>query len=239
MEQYKGSEVDKYRCFMSGESEKNTTWRLGVPPNFDVVNKLFEEGRTKKWPTGSLEEQVQNLVKTWEMETFHKMKPGDFKTVDITKLTLSVNGRKPLTPADVAKIGGGYNMFMQTSLPDNLRMYNPKDETVDTAHKLFTTTFPRGFAVEILQVYSGPPLIAYKFRHWGYMEGPFKGHPATGELVEMFGVSTLQLDENFKIVKVEFFYDRGELLAGLMKGSAVTATGESITNMGTSSCPFS
>ncbi|KAJ0778344.1 hypothetical protein HanLR1_Chr02g0070681 [Helianthus annuus] len=47
MDQYKGSDVDKYRCFMSGEGEKDTTWKLGVPPNFDVVNKLFEEGRTK------------------------------------------------------------------------------------------------------------------------------------------------------------------------------------------------
>ncbi|KAJ0778345.1 putative NTF2-like domain superfamily protein [Helianthus annuus] len=133
------------------------------------------------------------MVKTWEMEIFHKMKPQDFKTVDVTKLTVSVNGRKPLTPEGVAKIGGGYNMFLQTSLPQNLRMYDPSEETVDTAHKLFTTTFPRGFAVEILQVYSGPPVIVYKFRHWGYMEGPFKGHPPTGELVEMFGVSTMEV----------------------------------------------
>ncbi|KAM0013901.1 putative NTF2-like domain superfamily protein [Helianthus debilis subsp. tardiflorus] len=238
MDQYKGSDVDKYICFMSGESEKNTTWKLGVPPNFDVVNKLFEEGRTKIWPTGSLEEQVQNLVKTWEMELFHKMKPQDFKTVDVTKLTFSVNGQKPLTPKGVAKIGGGYNMFLQTSLPQNLRMYDSSEETVDTAHKLFTTTFPRGFAVEILQVYSGPPVIAYKFRHWGYMEGPFKGQPPTGELVELFGVCTMELDENFKIVKVEFFYDRGELLAGLIKGASAT-TLDSTTGGESSACPFS
>nr|GEW90221.1 hypothetical protein [Tanacetum cinerariifolium] len=182
----------------------------------------------KIWPAGSLEEQVQNFVKTWEMEAFHKMDPIDFKTADVTKLTLSVNGRKPLTPQDVAKIGGGYNMFLQTSLPEKLRVYNYKEETVDTAHTLFTTTFPRGFAVEILQVYSGPPVIAYKFRHWGYMEGPFKGHPPTGELVEMFGVSTLELDENFKVVKVEFFYDRGELLASLIKGGGATITEDTI-----------
>ena len=100
-----------------------------------------------------------------------------------------------MTPQDVAKIGGGYNMFLQTSLPEKLQVYNYKEETVDTAHKLFTTTFPRGFAVEILQVYSGPPVIAYKFRHWGYMEGPFKGQPPTGELVEMFGVSTLEVSD--------------------------------------------
>ena len=47
MEQFKGSDVDKYRCFMSGEGEKNTTWKYGAPPNYDAVNKLFEQGRTK------------------------------------------------------------------------------------------------------------------------------------------------------------------------------------------------
>nr|GFA86910.1 hypothetical protein [Tanacetum cinerariifolium] len=186
MDQYKGSDVDKYRCFMSGEGEKNTKWRSGVPPNFDVVNKLFEEGRTKIWPTG-----------------------------------------------------GGYNNFLQTSLPHNLRIYNPNEENVDTALKLFTTTFPRGFAVEILQVYSGPPIIVYKFRHWGYMEGEFKGQPPTGELVEMFGVSIMELDENFKVSKVEFFYDRGELLAGLIKGEAESISQDFITSGASSSCPFS
>lgn len=38
---------DKYRSFMYGEGEKDTVWRLGSPPNYDVVNKLFEEERTK------------------------------------------------------------------------------------------------------------------------------------------------------------------------------------------------
>nr|XP_043635403.1 pathogen-related protein-like isoform X2 [Erigeron canadensis] len=194
MEQYKGSDLDKYRSFMGADSEKNTTWKYGTPPNFDAANKLFEEGRTKIWPIGSLEEQVQNLVKTWEMEMFHKMKPEDFKSVDVTKLTLSVNGRKPLTQHDVAKMGGGYNMFLQTSFPEELRLYNPEEESVDTAHKIFTTTFPRGFVLEVLEVYSGPPIIAYKFRHWGYMDGPFKGHKPTNELVELFGVSILKVE---------------------------------------------
>lgn len=37
---------DPYRSFISGEGEKDTVWRFGAPPNYDVVNKLFEEGRT-------------------------------------------------------------------------------------------------------------------------------------------------------------------------------------------------
>lgn len=41
------SEGDKYRSYMYGEGEKDTVWRYGSPPNYDTVNKLFEEGRTQ------------------------------------------------------------------------------------------------------------------------------------------------------------------------------------------------
>lgn len=40
-------EGDKYRSYIHGDAEKNTEWRFGSPPNYDIVNKLFEEGRTK------------------------------------------------------------------------------------------------------------------------------------------------------------------------------------------------
>lgn len=121
-------EQDKYRTYLYGE-EKDTKWRFGAPPNYDVVNKLFEEGRTKVllwslplslsllsvwvweniniivwqsdkhlivswkiWPPGSLEEKVQNLIKTWEMEMFHKTSFDDYKSVDPKKYTFSLNG---------------------------------------------------------------------------------------------------------------------------------------------------
>lgn len=46
----------------------------------------------------------------------------------------------------------------------------------------------------------------------------------------------IQLDEGSKIVKVEFFYDRGELLASLMKNSI---SDSSISDASTSTnCPF-
>lgn len=38
--------MDKYRTYMYGEGEKNTSWRHGEPPGYEVVNKLFEEERT-------------------------------------------------------------------------------------------------------------------------------------------------------------------------------------------------
>lgn len=130
------------------------------------------------------------------------------------------------------ELGGGYNFFLQTSLPKNLRVYDPAAETFDSSHVAFTTTFPRGFAIEILQVYSGPPTIVYKFRHWGYMEGPFMGHTPTGERVELFGIGIFEVNEEMKIEKVEIFLDRGELLGGLIKGGEASAATSS------SSCPF-
>ena len=43
----KDEKGDKYRSHIYGEGEKNTEWRYGAPPNYDIVNKLYEEGKTK------------------------------------------------------------------------------------------------------------------------------------------------------------------------------------------------
>ena len=93
----------------------------------------------------------------------------------------------------IQKLGGGYNPQLQTSLPEEFRCYDPDKETSESSHWAFTTTFPRGFALEILKVYAGPPEIVYKFRHWGYNEGPFKGHAPTGELVEFYGMAIMEV----------------------------------------------
>lgn len=183
-----------------------------------------------------------------------------------------------MSPKEVGMIGGSYNFFLQTALPDDLRVYNPADETADSSHLAFTTTFPRGFAVEVIEVYAGPPVIVLKFRHWGYMEGPFKGHAPTGEMVEFFGIGVyevdnstsfpfpsfiigtvhlqysvvhrrrtclcaVQVDENMKIVRIEFFFDRGELLGGLVRGPAVESAPareeeEAALPAASTSCPF-
>ncbi|KAG6435877.1 hypothetical protein SASPL_100758 [Salvia splendens] len=205
---------NKYRSYLTPEELKTTQWNAG-PPDYTVVDKLFEEGRTKVWPAGSLEESVQNLVKTWEMELVHKANPDEYKTLDAKVLSLA--SMKYFSLEDIGKIGGSYNVFLQTSLPPKLRFYDPDKETYDSSQTAFKKVFPRGFALEILQVYSGPPKIAYKYRHWGYMEGSYKDSPPTGELIEVFGIGLFKLNEESKVVKVEFFHDRGELLAGLIK----------------------
>ncbi|KAL6975487.1 hypothetical protein U1Q18_042050 [Sarracenia purpurea var. burkii] len=84
---------DKYRSLLNDEEEatKNIQWRHGAPPTYDSANQLFEEGRTKVWPKGSLEETVQNAIKSWEMELSHKIRIQDFRTINPEKFKLIVN----------------------------------------------------------------------------------------------------------------------------------------------------
>ncbi|KAF6986735.1 hypothetical protein CFC21_004457 [Triticum aestivum] len=224
---------DKYRSFLHGDGEKNTVWRHGAPPNYDLVNKLFEEERTKEWAEGSVEERVQRLLKTWEMELVHKVRPEDQKSVHPKNYSATTNGLKPLTREEVTAMGG-YNAFLATTLPPEHRIYDPDAESVESATSTFLTAFPRGFAIEVLDVYSGPPNpgIAFKFRHWGYMEGPFKGHPPHGRRVEFFGVCVFHVDEDTKVEKAEFFYERGNFLASFLSAPPASASAASA-----SGCP--
>lgn len=41
------TKVEKYRYFLDAENVKDVQWRFGTPPNYDVVDKLFQEGQTK------------------------------------------------------------------------------------------------------------------------------------------------------------------------------------------------
>ena len=93
----------------------------------------------------------------------------------------------------LGEIGGSYNFFLQTSLPDELKIYDSKKETEESSKKAFETVFPRGFAIEIIHVYSGPPNIVFQFRHWSYMEGPFLGHTPTGKKVEFYGMAHFEV----------------------------------------------
>ncbi|KAK6229304.1 hypothetical protein SCA6_018255 [Theobroma cacao] len=232
---------DKYRSFLHDEAD-SVQWRHGGPPTYDAVNQLFEEGRTKEWPEGSLEETVQNAIKTWEMEISHKVRLQDIKSINPEKFKLIVNGREGLTGEETLKLGT-YNALLKNSLPKEFQYYKVDEETFESSHEVFRSAFPRGFAWEVISVYSGPPLIAFKFRHWGIFQGPFKGHAPTGEKVEFFGLGTLKVDESLKVEDVEIYYDPGELFAGLLKGPPISEsqTGdEDIAQCSakTHGCPF-
>ncbi|GLT58779.1 hypothetical protein SLA2020_316460 [Shorea laevis] len=223
---------DKYRPILQEEPEK-VQWRHGGPPRYDDVNRLFEEGRTKEWPEGSLEETVQNAIKSWEMELSHKVRLQDFKTINQEKFKLIVNGREGLSGEETLKLGS-YNALLKSSMPEEFQYYKANEESFESSHEVFRSAFPRGFAWEVIEVYSGPPVITFKFRHWGFFEGPFKGHAPTGEMVEFYGLGTLKVDESLRAEDVEIYYDPAELFSGLLKGPPLSESKSSEDN---AECP--
>lgn len=226
---------DPYRSHLHSAAEKNTRWRHGAPPAYDAVNKLFEESRTTVWPKGSLEEVVQNLVKSWEMELSHKTDAHDFKTIHQEEFKFSVNGGSAYTAQETLTLGS-YNVLLQTVLPQEHDSYKSSKESFDSSHDIFRTVFPRGFAWEVLQVYSGPPVVAFKWRHWGVMEGGFKGHAPTGEVVESIGTCVAKVDKSLRIMNLEVYYDPTQFLGQLTKARKSADYVE--YKQGIEGCPF-
>ncbi|THU46428.1 hypothetical protein C4D60_Mb09t04830 [Musa balbisiana] len=116
-------EGDKYRSHLVGEGEKETQWRHGAPPTYDLVNKLFEEGRTTA--------RVAQRVSGGDGAERHKDMgdgavaqdaAGDFKSISPTKFKFFVNGRKGLTGEETLALGS-YNALLQTSLPPEFQYY--------------------------------------------------------------------------------------------------------------------
>lgn len=52
--------------------DPNIEWRT-VKPDYSLVNKKYLAERTRFHPPDSMEKFVENLVKTWEMESTHKI----------------------------------------------------------------------------------------------------------------------------------------------------------------------
>lgn len=108
------------------------------------------------------------------------------------KLLIYVTGREGLSGEETLKLGS-YNALLKNNLPEEFKYYKAEEESFESSHDMFQSAFPRGFVWEVISVHSGPPSIAYKFRHWGFFEGPFKGHAPTGEMVQFFGMGLLKV----------------------------------------------
>lgn len=101
-------------------------------------------------------------------------------------------GKEGLSGEETLRVGS-YNALLKNSLPEAFKYYKADEESFESSHDAFRSAFPRGFAWEVISVHSGPPVIAYKFRHWGYFEGPFKGHAPTGDLLQFYGMGLLKV----------------------------------------------
>jgi hypothetical protein len=112
---------------------------------------------------------VQNLVKNWEIEASFKTRLADWRTVDPATYSFAINGGPPQSAAHMLNVGT-YNAVIVAANP----WYSPRHSDFASSHKTFKRMMPT-FAWEVLEVYSGPPVVAFRWRHWGVMKEDYVG----------------------------------------------------------------
>ncbi len=191
------------------EQSHDVEWRYGKPPDYTKSNENLAKESTKRHLDGSLEDIVQNLVRTFEMEVSFKNNPQKWLSVVNDQFRMSSNGGPAYTAKDAAQ-QGTYNLFISDT-----EHYQAREETFESSGQLFHTAFPNGFLWEVLEVFSSPPKVAFKWRHWGTFSGAYKDFAPTQEVVEIVGMSIAYVTDDLKILSVEHFFDNSLFLKKL------------------------
>lgn len=190
----------------------NVTWRYGEQPDYTRSNEKLAQESLRNHPANSLELLVQNLVRTFDIEANFKTNPQEWLSVVQDKFRMSTNGGTSYKLEDLVQ-SGTYKLLI-----GNTSHYKATEEDFESSTNLFHTAFPDGFLWEVLEVYSAPPTIAFKWRHWGHFRGNYQGYAPTGQLIEVIGMSVVQVTENCKILSLEHYYDNGKFLNQLTSG---------------------
>lgn len=189
-------------------------WREGEP-DYHYSHTIMPEQRTHRFETGSLEAIVEGIVQVFEMEVSHKKDPATWVSVVADRFKTNFNGGPWADSAEIAE-RGSYNVLIGDSV-----FYPSGQESFESSHLTFRRTFPTGFFWEVLDVLSPPPVVTFKWRHWGKFDGEYKGFAPNGETVEMFGVSVATVTEDLRLLEVEHYYDPNAFLATLTGGCPV------------------
>ena len=194
------------------EHDESVEWRAGKRPDYTFTNKRMAGEKKYHYKEGSLEAIAYNLVRTFEMEASFKTNPQQWISVVVDKFRMSSNGGKAYTAQEVID-AGTYNLFLEDS-----EHYRASEETFKSSYELFHNAFPNGFHWELAEVVAGPPNVVFKWRHWGTFSGDYKGHKATGETIEVIGLSIARVTDDLKIESVEHFFDTNNFLSKLTSG---------------------
>ncbi|PAA66692.1 hypothetical protein BOX15_Mlig025832g1, partial [Macrostomum lignano] len=216
------------RSFMG---EEDTSWIFGGPPDYSLTNYLYLKERTHVHKPGSLEQIVENLVKTWEMERSHKADCRQHQSVDQERFAISANGGKVFNNSEANKVGN-YNVLLNACPAD---LWDSENSTWEDSHHKFREAFA-AFPWEVLQVYSGPPKVAFTWRHWGTFTGTYEENKGKGEKVEMFGFGTAVVNDKLQLCDVEIFYNAEEFIS-VLRGQKTVDEVNADWNSG-ATCPF-
>ena len=209
------------------EGSTDAQWRYQTPPDYSRSKENLAKESTLNHLEGTLEAIVQNLVRTFEMEVSFKTNPQQWLSVVNDKFRVSTNGGQEYTATDLSA-QGTYNLFMADS-----EHYKASAESFESSHQIFHSTFPQGFPWEVLEVYSGPPNVTFKWRHWGHFYGAYKDYAPTGETVEIIGISVARVTDDLRIISLEHYFDNTLFLDKLTAGGKLPSSNKA------SACPFS
>ncbi|KAI4728544.1 hypothetical protein E4T49_03673 [Aureobasidium sp. EXF-10728] len=188
-------------------------WRYGRAPDYSKTRKVYAETKQANHISGSLEDMVENLVKNWEVEASFKPELSDWRTVDHSKYSFAINGGPGQTGEHMLKVGT-YNAIIAPN-----EYYSPVYSDFASSHKTFKRMMPT-FAWEVLEVYSGPPRVAFKWRHWGTMKNDYVGFNDKGEKVtakahggaiDITGITIATVDDAVRLQEVNTYFDPMEM----------------------------
>ncbi|KAI2472629.1 hypothetical protein F4781DRAFT_382440 [Annulohypoxylon bovei var. microspora] len=188
-------------------------WRNARPPDYSKTRAFYSETKRCKHEAGSLPELVENLVKNWEIEASFKTRLSDWRTIDRETFTFAVNDAKPCSAEHMLHVGT-YNAIITPC-----EYYDPENSDFAASHKTFKRMMP-AFAWEVLEVHSGPPVVSFKWRHWGEMKNDYVGHNSAGEkvtvkansqLIDIEGVTVAHLNSEFQVTELKTWFDSNEM----------------------------
>ncbi|KAK5175276.1 uncharacterized protein LTR77_000413 [Saxophila tyrrhenica] len=190
-------------------ADEGVQWRYGRAPDYSKTRKVWEEGKKSNHVAGSLPQLVENLVKNWEVEASFKPRLSDWRTIDHDNYTFAMNGGSPQSAEHMLKVGT-YNAIIEPN-----EYYDPNNSDFASSHKTFKRMMPT-FAWEVMEVYSGPPVVAFKWRHWGTMKNDYVGFNNKGEKVtakahggpiEIFGITIAKVDDKVRLQAIDTWMD--------------------------------
>ncbi|KAK5131716.1 hypothetical protein LTR08_000604 [Meristemomyces frigidus] len=190
-------------------NDEGVKWRYGRAPDYSKTRKVWEEGKKMNHAAGSLPQLVENLVKNWEVEASFKPRLEDWRTIDHKNYSFAINGGPPQSGEHMLRVGT-YNAIIAPN-----EYYSPENSDFASSHKTFKRMMPT-FAWEVTEVYSGPPQVAFKWRHWGVMKNDYVGFNDKGEKIvakahggpiEIYGVTVARVDDKVRLQDVDTWFD--------------------------------
>lgn len=114
------------------------------------------------------------------------------------------------------------------------------DIAFDESHKMFRDMMPN-FAWEVLEVYSGPPTVVCKWRHWGWMRGDYVGKNEDGDVVtikahngilDIQGVTVAKVNDTLQIESLETWFDPKDMFEQMRPSAETMKTAKMQCPMG-------